>query len=294
MGRDLAEGSPEAAALLRRAVEVLGWPLDEVMFDGPMEKLTRTGCCQPALYVHGLMLWEVLRTRMPDLRVEAAAGLSLGEFTALSAAGGFSFETGLRLVARRGEFMDEACDRTRGGMVAVIGGEEDKVRELAVACDIDVANLNAPGQIVLSGTIEGVEMAVARAKEFGARMAKALPVAGAYHSRLMRSAQDKLVGELADADLRVPDAPVWNNFTAAPAADAAALRDSLGRQVTGSVRWAESMLTMVAAGHRRFVELGPDRSLTGMMKRTAPDIEVLGATDLAEVEALATAVAAQA
>jgi len=291
MGRDLAEGDPGAAALLRRAVEGLGWPLDEVMFDGPMKKLTRTGCCQPALYVHGLMLWEALKSRVPDLQVGAAAGLSLGEFTALAAAGGFSFDTGLRLVARRGEFMDEACDRTRGGMVAVIGGEEENVRELAAACDIDVANLNAPGQIVLSGAIEGIESAVARAREFGARMAKALPVAGAYHSRLMQSAQDKLVAELATAELGLPAVPVWNNFTATPASDPAALRDRLGKQVTGSVRWAESMRAMIAAGHHRFVELGPDRSLTGMMKRIAPEIEVLGATDLAEVNALATALA---
>lgn len=289
MGRDLVEHVPAAADLLQNAISTLGWNLDEVMFEGPMEKLTRTGCCQPALYVHGLMLWETLVGLNPALKVEAAAGLSLGEFTAHAAVGTYSFETGLRLVARRGEFMDEACDRTEGGMVAVIGGDEEAVRKLAAECDIDVANLNAPGQIVLSGAIEGVRKAAGLAKEHGARMAKELPVAGAYHSRLMATAQEKLAAELAGADIRMAETPVWANFTARPADSADQIRRNLETQVTGSVRWAESLKDMIAAGHRRFVELGPDRSLTGMMKRIDPEVEVLGATNYQEVCDLAAA-----
>ncbi len=289
MGRDLVAHVPAAADLLQNAVSTLGWNLDEVMFEGPMEKLTRTGCCQPALYVHGLMLWETLAGLNPALKVEAAAGLSLGEFTAHTTVGTYSFETGLRLVARRGEFMDEACDRTEGGMVAVIGGDEEAVRNLAAECDIDVANLNAPGQIVLSGAIEGVRKAAGLAKERGARMAKELPVAGAYHSRLMASAQEKLAAELATADIRISETPVWANFTARPADSADQIRRNLETQVTGSVRWAESLKDMIAAGHRRFVELGPDRSLTGMMKRIDPEVEVLGATNYQEVCDLAAA-----
>ena len=287
MGKDLVEADAAARDRLARAEAVLGWPLGKVMFEGPMEELTRTACCQPALYVHGFLLLELLRARVPGLHVTAAAGLSLGEFTAHAAAGTFAFEDGLRIVARRGEFMEEACNATKGSMVAVIGGDEQSVRRLAAACDLDVANLNSPGQIVLSGDESGIDQAFARAKEFGAKLAKQLPVAGAYHSRLMRPAQEKLAAVLAGVAFSPPQIPVWSNFAARPVAEADGIREVLTKQVTGSVRWAESMAGLVADGARLFVELGPDRALAGMIKRTAPEAEVISASNLAELDAVA-------
>lgn len=287
MGADLIAHDPAAKAMLEEASTALGWPLDRIMLDGPMEKLTRTGCCQPALYVHGLMLLQSLRARIPDLGVAAAAGLSLGEFTAHAAVGTFPFAEGLKIVARRGELMDEACQASKGAMVAMIGGEESAIRQLASDCDIDVANLNAPGQIVLSGSASGVDQAVAGAKAIGVKIAKKLPVAGAYHSRLMQPAQDGLAEALARLPIHRPAIPVWSNFAAQPVADPEGIREVLLKQVTGSVRWGESMTGIVAGGHQLFLELGPDKALAGMMKRIAPDAEVLSAGTTAELDAMA-------
>ena len=208
MGKDLAETFPVARQLFDRADEVLGFKLSEVMFDGPMEELTRTSRCQPALYVHGLAVLAVLKEQAPALDIAACAGLSLGEFTAHAAAGTFDFATGLRLVFQRGSFMEEACEQTKGSMAAMIGGDESAVRELAKECDVDVANLNAPGQIVLSGSVEGIKAAVAKAKDKGIRKAVELTVAGAYHSRLMKSAQEKLADVLARTTIQTPGVPV--------------------------------------------------------------------------------------
>ena len=178
----------EAADLFRRADEVLGRNLSEIAWHGPLEELTRTSNCQPALYVYGLACLSVLRDIAGMFPVTAAAGLSLGEWTAHAAAGTFSFEDGLRLVEQRGRFMEAACNATSGAMAAMIGADESAVRALAAATDVDVANLNAPGQIVISGERAKVEMAVGLAKEHGIRRATLLNVAGAYHSRLMESA----------------------------------------------------------------------------------------------------------
>lgn len=287
MGKDLYEASASAKGLMDRADEVLGFSLTRVMFEGPIEELTRTSHCQPALYVHGLACLAALRERDLGLAPQAAAGLSLGEFTAHAAAGTFSFEDGLRLVHRRGIFMEEACEATEGGMAAMIGGSEEAVRSLAEACDVDVANLNAPGQIVISGAKSKVAEAVAKAKESGIRMAKELVVAGAYHSRLMRSAQEKLAVELADIQFRTPDFPVIANLTAKSVADAAAIREALEKQVTGSVRWSDSMAFLLGEGNRLFVELGPGGVLAGLMGRIDKGAEVLPAGDLESIEATA-------
>ena len=213
MGQDLPDQS-----LFAEADATLGYALSETMFRGPMEELTRTSRCQPALYVQGLALLRAFQARVPDLEIVAAAGLSLGEFTAHAAAGTFDFTTGLNLVARRGLFMEEACDATQGSMLAMLGGEESAVQQLAADCDVDMANFNTPGQIVLSGTKENIVRAAGMAKERGLR-GKELPVAGAYHSRLMASAQAKLAAELAPLQLQTPRFPVIANLTAAPATD---------------------------------------------------------------------------
>ena len=283
MGRDLAAAFPSARAVLDEADAVLGMPLSTIMSDGPMEELTRTSRCQPALYAHGLACLAVLREALPDLGIAAAAGLSLGEFTAHAAAGTFSFADGLRLVARRGLFMEEACQATEGAMLAMLGGAEEDVRRLAEDADVDMANFNTPGQIVLSGSREGIARAAAMAKERGLR-GKELAVAGAYHSRLMQSAQEKLAAELAATAIGAPRFPVICNFEARPVTDAADIRRTLELQVTGSVRWAQSMEHLLAAGHELFIELGPGGQLAGMMGRIRKGIPVHSISDPASLE----------
>ena len=197
MGRDLGDEYPVAANLFRQANEILGRDLIRIMLDGPIEELTKTSNCQPALFVHGLACLSVLRELAGDFPIAAAAGLSLGEMTAHCAAGTFDFPSGLKLVQRRGELMDEACATTFGAMAAMIGADENTVRQLAADEDVDIANINAPGQIVISGERAKVEAAVAVAKEHGIRRATMLNVAGAYHSRLMEIAYEKLDQALA-------------------------------------------------------------------------------------------------
>lgn len=289
MGQDLAAAHASVRDLFDHADATLGFSLTEAMFEGPESELTRTSRCQPALFVHGLACLEVLKARVPDLNPVAAAGLSLGEFTAHAAAGTFDFKTGLGLVAKRGAFMEEATNATEGAMAAMIGGDEDAVRQLAADCDIDVANLNAPGQIVVSGSKAGVEKAMAEAKERGIKMAKQLAVAGAYHSRLMRSAQEKLAPELVAAEVRAPSIPVFCNVEARAVTDAEDIRSTLTAQVTGSVRWAESMQQLLAQGHTTFVELGPQGQLAGMMRRIDKSATVLKAEDEASIAAAAEA-----
>ena len=288
MGQELAASSAMAQAVLEQVDEVLGFSLTDVMFGGPMEELTRTSRCQPALFAHGLACLAAVREAVPGLEIAAAAGLSLGEFTAHAAAGTFSFADGLKLVTRRGLFMEEACAATHGSMIAMLGGEEEAVRQLAADCDVDLANFNTPGQIVLSGAKENIIKTAAMAKERGLR-GKELPVAGAYHSRLMISAQEKLRGELAGVAFSVPRFPVVCNLEAQPVADAAAIRRTLELQVTGSVRWAQSMEYLLSQGHDCFLELGPGGQLAGMLGRIRKGTEVHSVSDPAS---LAKAVAA--
>jgi [acyl-carrier-protein] S-malonyltransferase len=181
--------------------------------------------------------------------------------------------------------MDEACAATSGSMAAMIGGSEEDVRRLAAEYDVDVANLNCPGQLVLSGSVDGIEQAVAKAKEFGLRMGKKLQVAGAYHSRLMASAQEKLAVELAAANIGAPSIPVISNFLATPAEGPDAIRESLTKQVTGSVRWIESMQLLRSQGHDLFIELGPGKVLAGLMSRIDKEAQVISIDDAGSLEA---------
>jgi [acyl-carrier-protein] S-malonyltransferase len=285
MGKEWVESSTTARKMATQADQALGFNISEIMIDGPDEELTKTSRCQPALYLHGLIALALIRERLPNLVPVAAAGLSLGEFTAHAAAGSFSFEDGLRLVARRGEFMEAACLATEGAMAALIGGDEAQVRALAAAADVDVANLNAPGQIVISGTVAGIDSAIAQAKEFGIRKAIKLNVAGAYHSRLMQSAQDQLAAELEKVTIQPPSLPVVCNFGASPVSDPYEIRAMLKNQVTGSVRWTESIQALVGMGHRTFVELGPGKVLAGLVSKIDKDIKVHSVEDLASLEA---------
>ncbi len=285
MGRDLAAEFPEAADLFRRADEVLGRKLSDIAWEGPLEELTRTANCQPALYIHGLACLSVLREIVGNFEVTAAAGLSLGEWTAHAAAGTFSFEEGLRLVEQRGRFMEAACAATSGAMAALIGGDEAAVRALAQETDVDVANINSPGQIVISGERAKIEQAVAKAKDHGVRRATLLNVAGAYHSRLMESAHRQVGEALSGAELQAPAFPVISNVTGQPVASAAEIRATLQSQVTATVRWTDCMERMLEMGCDLFLELGPGGVLAGLLQRTRKGADVISVSDVASLQA---------
>lgn len=285
MGKDLADAYPAVQEMFSKADDALGYSLSDIMFNGPDEELTKTSRCQPALFLHGLACLEVLKSKVPALNVVATAGLSLGEFTAHTLAGTFDFETGLKIVEQRGQFMEEACDATNGAMAAMIGGDEEAVAELAADCGVDVANFNTIGQIVLSGDEAGIDKAVAEAKGRGVRMGKKLNVAGAYHSRLMQSAQDKLAEVLVKAELSEPAIPVICNFEARAVSRQDEIKSTLEQQVTGSVRWTASMQKLIADGHTTFLELGPGKVLAGLMSRIDKSVTVLSVEDVESLEA---------
>jgi [acyl-carrier-protein] S-malonyltransferase len=287
MGQDLANTYPTAKAMIEQADAALGLSLSKIMFEGPDQELTRTCNCQPALYVHGLACLAVLKELVPSLTPVAAAGLSLGEFTAHAAAGTYSFEEGLRLVQKRGAFMEEACNATKGTMAAMIGGSDEAVSALAKECDVDVANFNCPGQTVVSGTEEGVDKAIAGAKAAGIKIAKKLNVAGAYHSRLMRSAQIKLAEELKNVQFGTPSIPVYCNFEARVVTGPDDIRKVLEEQVCGSVRWTASMQQLIEQGERLFIELGPGKTLAGMMGRICKEAKVISIDSVETLQAAA-------
>lgn len=285
MGKDLAAASPAAAALFRAADAQLGYALSTLAFEGPSEELTATAVCQPALYVHGLACLAALRERRPDFAFHAAAGLSLGEFTAHAAAGTFDFATGLGLVAKRARAMQDACDETQGGMAAIIGADESSVRRLADAAEVDVANLNCPGQIVISGEIPKIALAVSLAKDYGARKAVELTVAGAFHSRLMESAYQRLKLALEETTIAEPSIPVVCNVDATAVSLPEEIRRTLADQVTGSVRWTESVEYLL--DHEKIdllIELGPGGVLAGLVSRIRKGTPVISISNLATLD----------
>jgi len=285
MGKDLATHSPIAAGLFERANQVLGYDLTRICHEGPEGELTKTENAQPGIYLVSWMAFELLRGRMPGLSWHATAGLSLGEFTALAAAGSLSFEDGLRITRLRGRFMQEACEATRGGMAAVIGLDEEPTRQVCAEAGVELANLNCPGQLVISGELERIQKACELAKARGAKRALPLTVAGAYHSPLMASAQGKLAAELAGVSVQAPSVPVVANVTARPHEGPASIRDLLVRQVCASVLWEASIRWLVAQGFNTFIELGPGKALSGFMKRIAPDARILNVADVASLDA---------
>jgi [acyl-carrier-protein] S-malonyltransferase len=279
MGRDLAEQFAVAANLFREADEILGRKLTEIIWNGPIEDLTQTSNCQPALFVHGLACLAVLRELAGEFAVDSAAGLSLGEMTAHASAGTFDFATGVKLVQRRGELMDEACAATVGGMAAMVGALENEVRQLAADEDVDIANINTPTQIVISGELAKVEAAVGVAKEHGVRRATMLNVAGAYHSRLMESAYQKLGEELVNLPIQRPRFPVMSNVTGGEVENPEEIRRTLQDQVTGTVRWVDCMEAMLARGCETFIELGPGGVLAGLLQRISKGADVMSVSD---------------
>ena len=285
MGRDLCEKYAVSRQLFEQANSVLGRDLMQICFAGPEAVLTQTDNAQPGIFLTSLACWAVLQSQIPDLKFSATAGLSLGEFTALTAAGVMSFEDGLRMVQARGRFMQEACDTTQGGMASIINLDDAVLVDVCREADVDIANLKCPGQTVISGAKEKIAKAVELAKARGAKRAIPLPVAGAYHSRLMVGAQQKVAAELARMPLGESRVPVVANVSARPGGSMAEIKDLLTRQVTGTVRWTESMQWLIAQGFTRFIELGPGTVLAGLMKRINKDVEVISVNDCATLAA---------
>jgi len=293
MGGDLAEQFPTAADLFHQADEILGRNLSQIAWNGPIEELTKTSNCQPALFVQGLARLSVLHELAGDFPTGGAAGLSLGEITAYASAGTFDFASGLKLVERRGELMDEACVATNGAMAAMIGADENVVRQLAADEDVDIANINAPGQIVISGERAKVEAAIGVAREYGIRRATLLNVAGAYHSRLMESAYERLGAALQHVMVQPPRFPVISNVTGEEVETPIEIRQTLQDQVTGTVRWMDCVERLAALGCDLFIELGPGGVLAGLLRRTRKDVDVMSVSDAESVRKCAEKIAAQ-
>ena len=285
MGKELAEASPTARAWFDRANAALGYDLASICFSGPESDLTQTQHAQPGIYLVGWGALMALKERIPSLQFQATTGLSLGEFTALAAAGVLSFEEGIRLVRQRGLYMQQACDVTQGGMAAVIGLDEEKTRAVCLEVGVTLANLNCPGQIVISGPAELMATACERCKAAGAKKAMPLKVAGAYHSPLMASAQPKLRAALSGIVLQPPAVPVMANVTGLPHGSPTEIADRLIEQVTAPVRWEESMRYLIAQGFTRFIELGPGKALSGFMKRIDDSVQILNVADAASLDA---------
>lgn len=291
MGQDFARQYPQARNWYERANAALGYDLTSICFGGPEPELTKTDNAQPGIFLVSWVALQLLKDRVPALQFEATAGLSLGEFTALAAAGGLSFEDGLRIVRQRGQFMQQACEATRGGMAALIGLDEATAREVCAECGVVLANLNCPGQLVISGEAEKVAQACELAKARGARRALPLPVAGAYHSPLMAAAQPKLQAEMERVTVASPTVMIISNVTAEPHGGPDSIRARLVEQITASVRWEESMRYLLAKGFTRFIELGPGTALSGFMKRIDKTAQMLNVADNPSLEATATALA---
>ncbi len=289
MGRDLAGTFPGARQWFERANAVLGYDLASLCFNGPEAELTKTEHAQPGIFLVSWVAFQLLQERVPSLEFHAAAGLSLGEFTALAAAGALGFEDGLRLVRRRGLLMQAACEATRGSMAAIIGLDEATTRAVCAETGVAVANLNCPGQIVISGRTENIAQAIELAKARGARKAVLLPVAGAYHSPLMASVQAPLEAALAQVEIRTTTVPVIANVDALPHGRPESIRVRLVQQVTAPVLWEQSMRVLLGQGFTRFIELGPGSVLSGFMKRIARDAQVLNVADVPSLEATARA-----
>jgi [acyl-carrier-protein] S-malonyltransferase len=286
MGRDLMESHALARELFLEANEIMGADLMRICFEGPEDELRQTRYTQPAIFVH-----SVIASRLLPVAADAAAGHSLGEYSALVAAGALSYADGLRLVKTRGALMQESGTRSPGTMAAVIGAEpelvESALAEASAQGIVQTANFNSPGQIVISGSIGGVDAAMAVLKARGVRLVKKLPVSGAFHSPLMQYAQDELGAVLEATPIADARFPVYANVTAEPVTSAAEIRALLLRQVTAPVRWEASMRAMLRDGCERFVETGPGNVLQGLLKRIAPDAACATAGTAEEIAAFA-------
>jgi len=277
MGKDHFDTNSTFKALLSRANDILGYDLTAVMFDGPEETLRQTEHTQPAIFVHSVALFKALDEK-PDL----VAGHSLGEFSALVACEAVAFEDALRIVRRRGQLMQEAGVSNPGTMAAVIGMDDAAVEAICVTASeqsgkiVVPANYNSPGQLVISGHEEAIDAALILLKEAGCKLAKKLPVSGAFHSPLMRPAFDGLKTGLETLSIDIPRCPIYSNFTAKATTDPETIRENLLQQLMNPVRWTQTLHAMHADGASAFVEVGPGKVLQGLVKRTIPDAVASG------------------
>jgi len=290
MGRDLAESRPECRALFDRADSILGWSLSEAVFEGPVERLTRTDVCQPAIFVASAAAWTAFRALAPDVPFAAMAGLSLGEWTALWAAGAVSFDDAVRVLAARGRLMQEACEANPSAMVSILKLDPAACEAIAAETGCAVTNYNAALQTVLGGTREQVAAAAAAATACGGR-GVVLQTAGAYHSPFMAPAAEKLAPVLAGVAFRAPAVPVLSNYTGRPHGSPDDIRAAMLAQIAHPVRWTDDTAAMSALGAGTFVEFGPGAVLTGMLKRALPGAKLLNANSVSSVEAAAAAFA---
>lgn len=273
MGKDLYDNVPLAKELFDRANEILGFPITDIMFAGTDEQLKQTKVTQPAIFLHSVILARSLGDAFkPDM----AAGHSLGEFSALVAAGALGFEDGLKLVSKRAMAMQKACEQNPSTMAAIIALPDEKVEEICASVDgvVVAANYNCPGQLVISGAVEAVDAACEKAKAAGARRALRLPVGGAFHSPLMEPAKQELEKAIAEAPFQTPVCPVYQNVDAKPYTDPAAIKANLIAQLTAPVRWTYIVRNMLSDGVTEFTELGPGSVLQGLIRKVDPNTVV--------------------
>lgn len=274
MGKDLYDSNPAAKAVFDSADEILGWEISDICFNGPTEKLISTRYCQPAIYTMSMACMAAFKYENEGVEPMGVGGLSLGEYAALVAAEVMTFQDGLKLLVERAKLMDEACQQTVGAMASVLGGDNAVIEEVCASLGVDVANYNCPGQTVISGEKNAVEQAVVALKAKGMRKVIALNVAGAFHSRLMASAGEKLANVLKDIKLTPATCLVTQNVVGGTVSDIESIRVNLAKQVAGSVRWESCVRALIAAGAERIIEFGPGNVLTGLLKRT--DTTVVG------------------
>ena len=269
MAKDLYESNAEAREMLERANEILGFRITDIMFDGTAEDLKQTKVTQPAIFLHSVLMAKCL----PDFAPDMVAGHSLGEFSALVAAGAMDFEEGLKLVSIRAQAMQKACEMTEGSMAAILALPAETVEQICAETDgtVVAANYNCEGQIVISGEKAAVEAACVRMKEAGAKRALPLPVGGAFHSPFMEPARTELAEGIEKAVFHAPKCPVYQNVTARPSTDPEEIKANLLAQLTSPVRWTQSMKNMLEDGATSFTELGPGKVLQGLVAKTASE-----------------------
>lgn len=286
MAKDLYDSQPFAKELFKKANEILGFDITKIMFNGPVEELTKTSCCQPALFIHGILLYNYLKDNYPHININACAGLSLGEFTAYSVAGAFNYEVGLKIVSERGKYMEIDANQTKGAMLAVIGGKENDVEKFAKEMGVEVANYNAPGQLVLSGQNNSIDLCLKNYKQSGAKLAKKLEVSGAYHSKYMLNAQENLQSLIKSTPINMPTKSVVSNYLAKECQNVHEIKESLVKQVSGSVRWYQSINYYIEKGYDNFIELGPNNILSGLMKRINRKVNIISIESINDFEKL--------
>lgn len=283
MGKDLYENDAQARQMFDEANQILGFNITDIMFAGSDEELRQTKVTQPAIFLHSVILAKVLGAKFaPDM----VAGHSLGEFSALVSAGAMSFADGVRLVSHRAQAMQRACELAPSTMAAIVGLDDATVEQVCAEVDgVVPANYNCPGQLVISGSVEGIDKACAILTEKGAKRAIKLAVSGAFHSPFMEPARAELAKAIEETSFNAPVCPVYQNVTAKAETDPATIKKNLVAQLTSSVRWTQTMQNMIAAGASEFVEVGPGKVLQGLIRKTSRDVKASGIASLADMNA---------